>query len=181
MSLEDFDARIRQEYHKSPYLHDKQLHKEQKLLSNKVFEKRNIIVSAPTSFGKSLLIEEIVASLFYNNIVIIQPTLALLDETRIRLKKYSENYKIIVKTSQEASTEKGNIFLLTAERVLEYPKMPQIQLLIIDEFYKLSKQREDNRANILNIAFIRIMKNPDCRFYLLIMLIVHALVGAKSP
>jgi replicative superfamily II helicase len=38
--------------------------------------------SAPTSFGKSLLIEEIVASKKYKNIIIIQPTLALLDETR---------------------------------------------------------------------------------------------------
>lgn len=40
-------------------------------------------------------------------------------------------------------------------------------MLIIDEFYKLSKQREDNRANILNIAFLRLTKNPNCRFYLL--------------
>lgn len=98
---------------------------------------------------------------------IIQPTLALLDETRIKLKRYFDQYKVIVRTSQSASTEKGNIFLLTAERVLEYPDMPDIELLIIDEFYKLSKQREDNRANILNIAFLRLMKNPSCRFYLL--------------
>lgn len=91
----------------------------------------------------------------------------MLDETRIKLKSYSERYKIIVRTSQEFSLEKGNIFLLTAERVLEYPNMPPIDLLIIDEFYKLSKTRDDNRANILNIAFIRLMKDPNCRFYLL--------------
>ena len=57
--------------------------------------------------------------------------------------------------------------MLTAERVLEYPNMSHIDLLIIDEFYKLSKQREDNRANILNIAFLRLTKNPAYRFYLL--------------
>ena len=167
MTLSDFDARIRQEYHKSEYISDTILHREQKNLSELIFSKKNVIVSAPTSFGKSLLIEEIVASGVYKNIVIIQPTLALLDETRIKLRKYEEKYKIIVRTSQEAAQEKGNIFLLTAERVLEYENMPCIDLLIIDEFYKLSKKREDNRANILNIAFLRITKNPNCRFYLL--------------
>lgn len=167
MSIVDLDARIRQEYHRSDYIFDKVLHQKQKELAELVLSKRNVIVSAPTSFGKSLLIEEIVASGIYTNIVIIQPTLALLDETRIKLKRYSDQYKIIVRTSQEAADNKGNIFLLTAERVLEYSNMPNIDLLIIDEFYKLSKQREDNRANILNIAFLRLTKNPDCRFYLL--------------
>lgn len=167
MTVSDLDARIRQEYHRSNYIFDKTLHSKQKELSDLVLSKQNVIVSAPTSFGKSLLIEEIVASGIYTNIVIIQPTLALLDETRIKLKQYADQYKIIVRTSQEATEEKGNIFLLTAERVLEYPALPDIDLLIIDEFYKLSKQREDNRANILNIAFLRLTKNPNCRFYLL--------------
>ena len=167
MTVSDLDARIRQEYHRSNYIFDKTLHSKQKELSDLVLSKRNVIVSAPTSFGKSLLIEEIVASGIYTNIVIIQQTLALLDETRIKLRQYADQYKIIVRTSQEAALEKGNIFLLTAERVLEYPELPAIDLLIIDEFYKLSKQREDNRANILNIAFLRLTKNPDCRFYLL--------------
>lgn len=167
MHINDFDARIRQAYHTSSYIHGKCLHSEQKQLSNLIFSKRNVVVSAPTSFGKSLLIEEIIASRLYKNIVIIQPTLALLDETRIKLKNYSQFYKVIVRTSQEYSENKGNVFLLTAERVLEYQNMPKIDLLIIDEFYKLSKQRSDNRANILNIAFLRLMKNPNCRFYLL--------------
>lgn len=167
MTLTDFDARVRREYHRSEHISDKILHSKQKELSELVLSKKNVVVSAPTSFGKSLLIEEIIASEIYNNIVVIQPTLALLDETRMKLRKYSDRYKIIARTSQEPASDKGNIFLLTAERVLEYVNMPTIDLLIIDEFYKLSKQRDDNRANILNIAFIRLMKNPNCRFYLL--------------
>jgi hypothetical protein len=47
-----------------------------------------------------------VASKKFKNILIIQPTLALLDETRKKLKKYQEDYKIIIKTSQEYSAEK---------------------------------------------------------------------------
>ena len=52
--------------------------------------------------------------------VIIQPTLALLDETRKKYKKYSNFYNLILSTSQ--SPEKNNIFLFTAERVVEYNK-----------------------------------------------------------
>ena len=164
---EDLSEEIRMAYHKSDNLENRYFHAEQKYIDALIKNHVNVIVSAPTSFGKSMLIEEVVASKEYKNIVIIQPTLALLDETRRKLKKYSEDYKIIVKTTQEFSSTKGNIFLLTAERVLEYPDMPPIQLLVIDEFYKLSNTRHDNRSNILNTAFIRLMKNPECRFYML--------------
>lgn len=167
MSTEEFGEEIRIAYHKSDNLDNRYFHAEQKYIDGLIKKRVNVIVSAPTSFGKSMLIEEVVASREYENIVIIQPTLALLDETRRKLKKYSEHYKIIVKTTQEFSLTKGNIFLLTAERVLEYPDMPPIQLLVIDEFYKLSNTRKDSRSNILNTAFIRLMKNPECRFYML--------------
>lgn len=164
---QDLGGEIRLEHHKSEYLPDRYFHVEQKKLADLIEQQVNVIVSAPTSFGKSMLIEEIIASRKYKNIVVIQPTLALLDETRRKLKRYSEYYRIIVKTSQNYSEDKGNIFLLTAERVLEYPGMPQIDLLILDEFYKLSSKRGDNRNNILNTAFIRVMENPNCRFYML--------------
>ena len=163
----DMDAEIRLSYHKSPHIEDRYFHSKQKEIDILIKEHKNVIVSAPTSFGKSLLIEEIIASKEYKNIVIIQPTLALLDETRRKLKAYSETYKVIVKTTQPFSEDKGNVFLLTAERVLEYPNLPSVDLLILDEFYKLSNQRGDNRSSILNTAFIRIMKNTSCRFYML--------------
>ena len=57
-------------------------------------------------------------------------------ETRLKLKKYADDYKIIVRTSQPYSEDKRNLFLLTAERVMEYEPLPQIDFLIIDEFYK---------------------------------------------
>ena len=115
MSLTDLDSRIRREYHRSEYISDKTLHSKQKELSDLLISKKNVVVSAPTSFGKSLLIEEIVASGIYTNVVIIQPTLALLDETRIKLKGYSNQYKVIVQTSQEASSEKGNVVIPLAQ------------------------------------------------------------------
>lgn len=38
--------------------------------------------------------------------------------------KYNDNYKLIVRTTQEPSEDKGNIFLFTAERVNEYTLLP---------------------------------------------------------
>lgn len=162
----DLGYELRKETHYSRAL-NKYFHDGQKELSELIFSGKNVVASAPTSFGKSLLIEEIVASKKYNNIVIIQPTLALLDETRQKLSKYRDEYKIIVRTSQEYSAEKKNIFLLTAERILEYENLPTIDFLVLDEFYKLSNLRGDNRSNVLNNAFLKIMKNKNCQFYLL--------------
>ncbi|UAL45040.1 DEAD/DEAH box helicase [Shewanella inventionis] len=167
LNLSSTSSKIRQTSSLSENIHDKYFHEEQKYVLELLSSNKNIIVSAPTSFGKSLLIEEIVASYKYQNIVVIQPTLALLDETRKKLSKYEENYKIIVRTSQEASSEKSNLFLLTAERVNEYQNLPDIDFLIIDEFYKLSSKRDDERSDSLNNAFRYILEKYDPKFYLL--------------
>ena len=53
---------VRMSYFQSDFLENIYLHKEQKKISNYLLSGKNIIASAPTSFGKSLLIEEIVAS-----------------------------------------------------------------------------------------------------------------------
>lgn len=159
-------GKLRKEMSKSEnlnyYLHDEQLQ-----VKNLIDSGKNVIVSAPTSFGKSLLIEELVAEGKYKNIVIIQPTLALLDETRKKLKKYDDNYSIIVRTSQEPSQERGNLFLLTAERIMEYNELPHIDFLIIDEFYKLSANRDDERSDVLNNAFHLLLTRDNVKFYLL--------------
>lgn len=158
---------IRKGFYKSKYLSNLYLHEEQKELLQKISSGKNIIVSAPTSFGKSLLIEEIVSAQRYRNIVIIQPTLALLDETRKKLMKYDSFYKIIVKTTQPASNEMGNIFLLTAERVLEYQHLPDIEFFVLDEFYKLSAKRDDERSDILNNALYLLLKKHRASFMFL--------------
>lgn len=156
---------IRHEFHRSRYLKDIYFHEEQMNLSLQLNASKSVIVSAPTSFGKSLLIEEIIASKKYKNIVIIQPTLALLDETRKKLGKYQDHYRIIVSTSQRPS-EDANLFLLTAERVVEYQDLPKIDFFVIDEFYKLSMVRDDERASMLNYAFYKLLKMIN-NFYLL--------------
>lgn len=158
-------AIVRHEYHQSDYMPGYYLHREQQQLSALLSDGRSLVVSAPTSFGKSLLIEEVVASKAYHNIVVIQPTLALLDETRKKLSKYHETYQLVVSTHQRPSAGR-NIFLFTGERVVEYDEFPDVDFFVIDEFYKLSLERDDERAIVLNQALYRLLKKTN-RFYLL--------------
>ncbi|MGF2146432.1 DEAD/DEAH box helicase [Vagococcus fluvialis] len=155
-------AKIRKEWYKSQYLDGVYFHAKQKIIELKINEGKNVAVSAPTSFGKSLIIEEIVAQNRFDNILIIQPTLALIDETRKKMSKYLD-YNIIVNTLQK--TNEKNILILTAERVLEYENLPKIDFFIVDEFYKVSTRRSDERIDVLNIAVHKMLKlNPQALF-----------------
>lgn len=170
LNLNSTSQNIRKETNRSKKLNGKIFHDEQKKLIDMLGKEGNLVVSAPTSFGKSLLIQELVASGIYPNILVIQPTLALLDETRKKLTTYKNLYKIIIRTNQTLSDDcsKGNLFLLTAERVNEFKEFPSIDLLILDEFYKISSKRGDERFESLNNAFIKIYyKNPKVKFYFL--------------
>lgn len=182
-TLLDDSALIRYEYHRSRTLErDGQpiyLHEEQQEISSQLQLGNSVILSAPTSFGKSLLIEEIISVKKYRNVVIIQPTLALLDETRKKLNTYKDIYNIVVSTSQMPSPDTGNIFLFTGERVVEYQHFPKIDFFVIDEFYKLSPSREDDRAITLNQAFHKLLKNTN-RFYLLGPVIKSIPIGLQE-
>lgn len=159
-------ALIRYEYHCSNVLPGYVLHEEQMDISQELGNSKSVVITAPTSFGKSLLIEELIARNKYKNIVIIQPTLALIDETRKKLRKYDEHYKLILSTTQEPSSEGRNIFLFTGERVVEYKSFPKIDFFVIDEFYKLSLERDDDRAIALNQAFSKLLTFTN-KFYML--------------
>ena len=125
----------------------------------------NVVLSAPTSFGKSLIIDSIIASQKHSNIFIIVPTIALIDETRKRLSKFRDLYKIITHPSQSFSQR--NIFILTQERAIEIIPDVNADFFVIDEFYKLSPQKTDEeRCHVLNQVFYMLVKK-DAQFYLL--------------
>ena len=125
----------------------------------------NVVLSAPTSFGKSLIIDSIIASQKHSNIFIIVPTIALIDETRKRLSKFKDSYKIITHPNQSFSQH--NIFILTQERAIEIIPYVNVDFFVIDEFYKLSPQKTDEeRCHILNQVFYMLVKK-DAQFYLL--------------
>ena len=125
------------------------LHIEQSNILKKLLYGESIAVSAPTSFGKSYLIDSFIAIKNPDCILIVVPTIALLNECRRRLNnKFSKEYKII--TTTNAKLDRKNILILTQERALQYvKKLKSIDLLVIDEFYKASIDYDKERAPIL--------------------------------
>ena len=74
------------------------LHTAQSQVLKKLLEGKSVAVSAPTSFGKSFVIDAFIKIKKPKNVVIIVPTIALTDETRRRIhKKFAHEYKILEK------------------------------------------------------------------------------------
>lgn len=144
----------------------KTLHREQSLLLKELLSGKDIAVSAPTSFGKSFIIDSFIKINSPKNVVIIVPTISLTDETRRRIyKKFSNEYKIIT-TSDEKLSEK-NIFIFPQERIFSYlDKISTIDILIVDEFYKSSKYYDDERSSSLIKAIIFLKKKAKQKYFL---------------
>ncbi|MCZ7486060.1 DEAD/DEAH box helicase [Rhizobium rhizogenes] len=142
------------------------LHREQSLVLGKLMRGANLAVSAPTSFGKSFIIDAFIALNNPDTVVIIVPTIALMDETRRRIfKKFSRKYRII--TAPDTELGERNIFIFPQERVFGYlSKIEKIDLLVIDEFYKASKVHDKDRAPSLIKAIIKLSKKSVQRYYL---------------
>lgn len=145
---------------------EKTLHREQSHLLKRIVNGENIAVSAPTSFGKSFVIDSFIALNKPNNVVIIVPTIALTDETRRRLfKKFSDEYKII--TTTEVDLGEKNIFIFPQERALSYiDKLELIDLLIVDEFYKAAESFDKERAPSLIRAIIKLGDKAKQKYFL---------------
>src|SRR3546814_753899 len=145
---------------------EKTLHIEQAGLLKKLIEGRNIAVSAPTSFGKSFVIDAFIAIKKPSIVVIIVPTLALTDETRRRLqKKFSDRYKVI--TTPDVELAENNILIFPQERALNYiDKLQRIDILIIDEFYKASVTYDKDRAPILLKAILELGNVASQKYFL---------------
>ena len=162
--------RLAFEFHK-PATHlthsDLVFHRVQAQVYWHLVEGENIILSAPTSFGKSLIIDALIDTGQYHRIALVVPTIALIDETRKRLSRFSDQYKIITHASQHEESRRDTIFVLTQERVIERNDLDNLDLFVIDEFYKLSPDgKDDRRAAILNHALYKLLKTAR-QFYFL--------------
>lgn len=142
------------------------LHREQSLVLGKLLRGSNLAVSAPTSFGKSFIVDAFIALTRPDTVVIIVPTIALMDETRRRIfKKFSREFTII--TAPDTDLGKRNIFIFPQERVFGYlSKIESIDLLVVDEFYKASKAHDKERSPSLIKAIIKLSKKAKQRYYL---------------
>lgn len=142
------------------------LHREQAQLLRSLVSGKSIAVSAPTSFGKSFVIDAFIELRKPNNVVIIVPTIALTDETRRRLyKKFANDHKIITTTDVELAEK--NILIFPQERAFYYlDKFAEIDILIVDEFYKASVNFDKDRAPDLIKAIIQFGAKAKQRYFL---------------
>lgn len=142
------------------------LHSAQSHVLKRLLWGDNIAVSAPTSFGKSFIVDAFIAIRQPENVVMIVPTIALADETRRRIEhKFSHKYKII--TTTDATITERNIFIFPQERSFAYlDKLEKIDMLIVDEFYKASSMFDDDRSSSLLSAIIELGRISRQKYYL---------------
>lgn len=142
------------------------LHREQLAALNILLSGQNLILSAPTSFGKSILIDALLLHSRYRRVAIVLPTLALLDEFRRRLvSRFGNRYDVLMHHS-EAPTRDRVIFLGTQERLINRDDIGVLDLVVVDEFYKLDPTRRDERSVTLNAAVYRLLNRARQFFFL---------------
>ncbi|TKF76108.1 DEAD/DEAH box helicase [Vibrio kanaloae] len=163
----DYETKLLIDIYKSTGESEFVFHTMQARVFNLILERKNVVLSAPTSMGKSAIIDSVLSTDEFDKVVIVVPTIALIDETRRRIqKKFSSKYQIIYHNSQEVNKDKV-IFILTQERVNEREDLENIDLFVIDEFYKLTLSRDDTSRSIaLNIAMSKLLINSK-QFYLI--------------
>ena len=109
---------------------------------------RRLLVSAPTSYGKTFLMREIVFlnRERYKTILLVFPTVALLQENARSMSKFVQennlSYNIVKNVDTELDLEQSNILVFTPERVLQliatYPDI-KIDFFFFDEIYKIDE------------------------------------------
>lgn len=152
------------EVHRPDGFREVVMHKAQADVYFSLMKGENVVLSAPTSFGKSLIVDMMIASGRYRNIMIVVPSIALIDEMRKRVAKYKDKYKVITHPSQTRSER--NLYVFTQERAVEIVDDIEIDFFVIDEFYKLDEQSKDERCIILNKVFYSLLQKR-AQFYML--------------
>lgn len=142
------------------------LHREQVSALNSLLAGGNLILSAPTSFGKSLLVDALLLSGRFNRSAIVLPTIALLDEFRRRLvTRFGDEFDVVMHHSEQVKRDKV-IFLGTQERLINRRDLGYLDLVVVDEFYKLDPSRKDERSVTLNAAVYKLLSRSKQFFFI---------------
>ncbi|WP_076736531.1 DEAD/DEAH box helicase [Cronobacter sakazakii] len=149
---------------------DTTLTKPQKEIFNTFQKNRRLIVSAPTSFGKTRIIREIISHNNYRMIVIIMPTVSLLSEVYSDFKQQFESEYTVSKSSKiSLDDNKKYIMILTPERmsvlIQENPAL-SVDFFVMDEIYKVDYKLNDDRFRIFSDILYK-LTNSGSDLYLI--------------
>ena len=154
-NLNDIKHSAIQNYYKSKVFSNNLLDKRQKEVIDKFMslEQKRILVSAPTSFGKTFLLREIIFlnRERYRNILLLFPTIALLNENTESVNQLIQelklDYKIINNVYSGIEDTEKHIFILTPERALKLladNANLSIDFFFFDEVYKIDEDFDRN-------------------------------------
>lgn len=123
---------------------DSKLHRYQKnvLDSFKHGCRNRYVLTAPTSFGKTFLVYEIIQRMHYRNILLIFPAISLLSENYARLCDWDAFNEYTIHSLSEETFDPNikNIFIFTPERFLSFMDSHQqihFDFAFVDEVYKI--------------------------------------------
>lgn len=146
-------------FNESKFDKNKVLHPQQLEVLNLLLNGDNVLLSAPTSFGKTFIALEFITRKDFNNVIFVVPTLALMNELSKKIQeKFSNKYNVISNSFE--ILESKNIFIIVPERInnelLDKIKSISIDLLVFDEIYKLKRKEKlslDKRTIALNKSY----------------------------
>ena len=123
---------------------DSKLHRYQKNVidSFKAEQKNRYVLTAPTSFGKTFLVYEIIQKMRYRNVLLIFPAISLLSENYKRLCELDrfKDYSMHSLSEEAFNLSEKNIFIFTPERFLSFMdshRQLHFDFAFIDEVYKI--------------------------------------------
>lgn len=152
------------------------LHRYQKNVidSFTIDQKNRYVLTAPTSFGKTFLVYEIIQKMHYQNVLLIFPAISLLAENYTRLCKLDsfKDYLIHSLSEEEFNLSEKNIFIFTPERFLSFMDSHQhlhFDFAFVDEVYKIDNRfiidqetsNENERDTAYRLALEYICKLTD--------------------
>lgn len=136
-------------------------------------DKKRLFLSAPTAFGKTFILQEIILANNYNTILLIFPTISLLNENTNSIQELVSNnnldYEVLNATRQLDQSLNRKILLLTPERVLKlmllHPNM-NVDFFFMDEVYKVDNffdtsdedSSEDDRDKVFRVVLYKLSK-----------------------
>ncbi len=150
-------------------------------LYNKISNAKHFSFSGPTSMGKSFIIKSFIRKVVGNkppeNIVIMVPTRALINQFSIDLNKelklVLEHYKYVVATNSNVSelqfeSQQRYIFVLTPERLLSYlsqKNSPPFAYLFVDEAHKLAADKDTRAVTAYSAISKSLKQNKNLNLY----------------
>ena len=126
---------------------DKFLHKYQNEVVKqfKVESENRFFLTAPTSFGKTFIVNLIIQKMNYKNICLIFPTLSLLSENYLKLldNPFFNDFNIHTLSDENIDYSQKNIWVFTPERFLSLTDKIfdfKFDFIFMDEIYKIDNQ-----------------------------------------